>query len=131
MIKVNITDMETSKDVFSNAELRQALLIRYNNGVNSFEIVPIGQDVPHLTVIIKQDVGTLHYIESFEKAGFVPDNPENNLDPSGFTTLYYGMPSSIHKTSNRQIVAASDALRAAEEFAATQALPTSLRWIEL
>jgi hypothetical protein len=131
MINVTITDMKTSKDVFSNAELREALSIRYDNGVNSFDIVPIGQSAPHLTVIVNQNVGTLHYIESFQKAGFVPNNPENNLDPNGFTTLYYGMPNSIQETSNPQIVAASDALRAAEEFAATHALPTSIRWTEL
>src|SRR5262249_55190387 len=118
-------------DVFSIDELRKILSVRYANEANSFEIVPLGKDVPHLIVMIMQNVGTLRYIESFEKAGFAPDNPDNNLDPDGFTTLYYGRPESAEDIWNRQIVSASDAMRATEEFAATLTLPTAIRWVEL
>src|SRR5262245_4409826 len=130
MIKVTIADMKETKDVFSIAELREMLLVRYDNEANSFDIAPIGEDAPHLTIIIKQDVATLWY-ESVEKDTFVSYNPENNLDPTAFTILYFGMPNEIQSTRNNQIVAASVALRAAEEFAVTQAPPTSIQWLTL
>jgi hypothetical protein len=130
MIKMTVIDMEATKDVFSINELRDALSVRYDGGVNSFEITPIGLEVPHLTVIIKHDVATLHF-ESAEKGQFAVHNPGNNLDPDGFTILYYGSPNEIQETWNPQIVTTSDALRAAEEFATTQALPTSIQWTEL
>ena len=130
MIKVTIADMKETKDVFSIADLREMLLVRYDNEANSFDIAPIGEDVPHLTVIIKQDVATLWY-ESVEKDTFVSYNPENNLDPTAFTILYFGMPNEIQSTRNNQIVAASVALRAAEEFAVTRAPPTSIQWLTL
>jgi hypothetical protein len=131
MIKVTISDMENTKDVFSVAELREILSMRYDNDANSFEIVPFGKDVPHLTIVIKQNMSVLNYFDSSETAGFVSDNPDNKLDPNGFTTLYYQSPVSGEEYWNRQIVSASDAMRAAEEFAVTMALPTAVRWVEL
>jgi Immunity protein Imm1 len=131
MIKMTISDMKTTRNVLSVTELHQMLSVRYDGGVNSFEIAPIGQDAPHLTVVIRRDIATLHY-DSAENAGFAPYNPENGLDPDGFTTLYYGMPNAIQETWNPQIVTTSEALRAAEEFATTEGrLPTSIRWTEL
>jgi hypothetical protein len=41
MIKVTISDMENTKDVFSVAELREVLSVRYENNANSFEIEPL------------------------------------------------------------------------------------------
>lgn len=38
MIKVTISDMENTNDVFSIAELREVLSIRYENNANLFEI---------------------------------------------------------------------------------------------
>jgi hypothetical protein len=61
----------------------------------------------------------IHYIESFEDAGFTPDNPDNDFDQNGFTTLYYGSLESTQEIWNRQIVSSTDATRAAEEFATT------------
>ena len=131
MIKVTISDMKNTKDVFSIAELREILSVRYDNDANSFEIVPFGKDVPHLTVAIKQNISVINYFDSSEGAGFVSDNPDNNLDPNGFTILYYESPASGEEYCNRQIVSASDAMRAAEEFAATLTLPAAIRWTEL
>lgn len=123
--------MENTKDVFSVAELREILSMRYDNDANSFEIVPFEKDLPHLTVIIKQKSATLYYLESFDKPGFVPDNTDNNLDQDNFTMLYYGSPHSAEDIWNRQIVSDSDAMRAAEEFAVTMALPTAVQWVAL
>jgi hypothetical protein len=130
MIRITIADMKDRKEVFSIAELREILSVRYDNDANSFDISPLGQVYPHLTVIIKQDIATLWYL-SEDKDTFVPYNPENNFDPNGWTILYYGAPNEIQNTRNNQIVAASDALRAAEEFAVTQATPSSIRWSEV
>jgi hypothetical protein len=131
MIKVTISDMQNTKDVFSVPELREILATRYGNDANSFEIVPFGKHVPHLTIVVKQNLSVLNYFDSTDTAGFVSDNPDNNLDQNGFTTFYYQSPISGEEYWNRQIVSASDAMRAAEEFAVTIALPTAVRWVEL
>jgi hypothetical protein len=98
--------MRGARDILPIAELREMLSVRCDNEANSYEISPIGQDVPHLTVIVKQDVATLWY-ESVNKDYFVSYNPENNLDSNGWTILYYGLPNAIQDTRNTQIVAAS------------------------
>jgi hypothetical protein len=131
MIKVTIGDMKKTKDVFSIVELREILSMRYDNEANSFEIVHIGDSFPHLTILIKQKFATLRYLESFDKPGFVPDNPDNNLDQDGFTTLYYGSPNSAEDVWNRQIVSDSEAIMATEEFAVTAMLPTVIKCVEL
>jgi hypothetical protein len=130
-IEVNISDMKDSSDVRSIDELHRILSRRYNDGVNSFTLTPIESELPCLTVIIKNDLGTLIYIENYEHPGFVPENSANGLEPSGKTVLYYGGPTEIHETLNRQIVSSATALRAAEEFALTPTLPSSVTWTEL
>ena len=131
MIKIIIFDMENTKDVFSIAELREVLSTRYENNANSFEIEPLKNKDSHLTVIIKDIFGVINYFDSTKDENFVSDNPDNSLDRDGFTTLYYENAKVGEEFMNRQIVSASDAMRAAEEFAVTMALPTAVQWIEL
>ena len=47
MIKVTISDMENTK--------------RYDNEAISFESVLFGKDVPHLTLVIKQNISIIDY----------------------------------------------------------------------
>ncbi len=112
-------------------ELQDFLSTRYGDEVNSFEIEPASRETPHLTVIIRGTLATLHFIASFDRPGFVPDNPNNGLEDGGFTVFYYGLPNSEHLTYNRQIVTVEQALGAAKEFATKFQLPKSILWLEL
>jgi hypothetical protein len=81
--------------------------------------------------LYKDNTGVLNYFDSSKGKDSVSDNPDNGLDRDDLTTLYYENAKVGEEFMNRQIASASDAMKAAGEFAATLTLPTAIPWSEL
>ena len=129
MLVSDIFDQQTT--VSSAAELRAVLNQRRGDGVNSFWLSHDGRDYPQLTLLLKGELASLTYFPSDGDAGYVP---VGNL--SALPTGEVAFSISAHEADdlfvvNDAVLPTSLAVKIAEEFLNSDALPTGLKWMHL
>ena len=124
-------DYKSAKVASLEDEISAALGVRYGAGVNEFWLSN-GQDkFPSMSIVVNGDLASLSYFPKPRDPGYRSVGCYPGLDAGGCTTSYMNSPEEEHEVSNDAIVPYSTALKAAQQFATTDVLPTVLEWFEL
>jgi hypothetical protein len=107
---MKIEDYDSACDVISPADIESALRKRRDGGVNEFWLGRIAGGLP---------------------PGFASVGGSLGLDHEGHTIFSHGHAEEKCQIMNDEIVLFSDALKAAQEFAVSNAMPKCLRWDSL
>ena len=113
------------------SELEKIMSARHKNGVNEVLLAHDGQKFPLLSILMKDDVATLHYMVEGDRAGFTSIGGKLGLPPNEDTVFATGRPDDKTWVTNRALVPFATALTAAKEFFQSEQLPKSLKWFEL
>ncbi|MFL5244889.1 MAG: hypothetical protein ACJ8FY_22535 [Gemmataceae bacterium] len=126
----NIFNQQTT--VNTPADLRAILTESREDGANSFWLSHEGKNYPHLALLVKGELATVTYFPKDRDAGYVPVGNLAGL-PTGEMTAFSV---SQYKADdvfvvNDAVLPVSLAVKIAEEFFHSDALPTGLKWLHL
>ncbi len=113
------------------SELEKIMSKRHKNGMNEVLLAHDGHDYPVLSILMKDDIATLHYMVEGDRAGFASIGGKLGLSSSGTTIFGTGDPDEKIWVTNRAVVPFASALKVAKEFFRSEHLPKSIEWLEL
>lgn len=126
-----VEDFKGAVEVNTPDELEAALTKRYGRDANSFWLSRPLRRYPSLAMLVMGDVASLNYFPGGGGAGFRSVGHVSGLEAGGMSTFYLDSEEQEQPTLNDSVVPFSDALRAAQEFLASDTLPTAIQWFEL
>jgi hypothetical protein len=124
-------DNESELNVTNPRDIEAALSKRQASGRNSFWLSHGAELYPVINILVKRDVAYLEYFPSEGHPGFTSVGRSLDLMPGGHTAFFPDDTNETLQIMNEAVVPFSDALRAAQEFAISQALPKCIQWFEL
>ena len=125
---MNIQDFKACHDVKRIEDLEDVLSVRYRNEENWFLLCFDDEKEPSMTLAVRGDLATLHYLRNNEDAGFV--SVGGILHP-GEEVIFRMNENSDFPVRGDAVLPFSRALSAAKEFYHSKQLPTSVEWLEL
>jgi hypothetical protein len=125
---MRIRDFRGNYDVRSMAELESVLEKRYFDDENWFLLCLGGEKEACMTLAVKGDLATLHYMRNTEDAGFISIG--GVLDRAKDVTFRMSERSDFQVRGDA-VMPMSKAVSAAKEFFASKDLPTSVEWLEI
>jgi hypothetical protein len=127
---MRVEDFEIGLDVTTMQELEAALSRRHGVGINSFWLAHVVGGFPAINIVVKGDLAHVHYFPKEDHPGFksVADLPGPRPRD---TSVFFIAPKEKIWVLNDGIVPFSQALKAAEEFAVSNAMPKCVRWRSL
>jgi hypothetical protein len=127
---MKIEDYDSVCDAASPADIEAALRKRHGDGINAFWLSHGSRLHPVLSILVKGDLAYLLYIPNEDHPGFTSVSELPVARPHE-TTVFFVTPNEKAWIVNGAVVPFSDALRVAQEFAISAAMPRSMRWFEL
>ncbi len=127
---MRIQDYDTVWDVTEPAEIEAALRKRHGAGRNAFWLSHGNNEFPTINIMVNGDLAYIHYLPERRHPGFSSIGMAPSLK-SGEESVFF--PSSSNEPlgiMNEQVVGFSDAMKVAQEFAFSAAMPKSIRWFE-
>ena len=128
---MKVQDNDSVSNVTSPAEVEAALGKRHGGGRNSFWLSHGAELFPVINIMVKGDLAYLDYFPSDGHPGLASVGRSLNLSPGGYTTFFPDDTNERLEIMNEAVVPFSDALKAAQEFAISKALPKCIQWFEL
>jgi hypothetical protein len=127
---MRIYDYDFVWDVTEPADILAALSKRHGEAINSFWLSHGAGQYPAVNILVKRELSSVHYIPKERHAGSVSvakvPGPRANE-----TTIFFIRPGEKIWVANDQIIPFSDALKVAQEFATSAALPKCIQWFDL
>ena len=127
---MRIEDYDSACDVIRPADIESALRKRRDGGVNAFWLGRIAGGFPALN-ILNGDLAHAHYFPDADHPGFASVGGSLGLVMKNTLCFSTATPKKNAEIMNDEIVLFSDALKAAQEFAVSNAMPKCLRWDSL
>jgi hypothetical protein len=127
---MKIHDFEAGLDVATVPELEAALSRRHGVGINSFWLGHIAGGFPAINIVVNGDLAHVHYFPKEHHPGFASVADLPGPRPHDTSVFFIGPKEKIW-VLNDEIVPFSQALKAAEEFAVSNAMPKCVRWRSL
>ena len=128
MIIYNYSREYQTSDV---SELERIMSARHKNGMNEVLLTHDGHRFPLLSIQMRDDIATLHYMVEGDRAGFTSIGGKLGLPPDEDTVFGTGTPDEKIWITNDAVVPFATALMAAKEFFQSEQLPRSIKWLEL
>jgi hypothetical protein len=127
---MRVEDFDPECDVASPADIDAALRRRHGVGVNSFWLSHGVDEFPSINILVKGGLAYVQYFPQRAQAGFASLAKEPGPKP-GETSIFLLDPTEKVWVRNDALVPFQDALKAAQEFAISKALPKCIQWLEL
>jgi hypothetical protein len=125
-----VEDFGCGRDITTPQDLAAALNKRYGDGINSFWLSHGVDEFPAINILVKGGLAYVHYFPELARAGFASLAREPGPKPNE-TSVFLLDPTEKVWIRNDALVPFQDALKAAQEFAISKALPKCIRWLEL
>jgi len=113
----------------SAEELDRALMIRYENNSNEYELH--NQTYPMLSVLAKDQWACVHLFFSETDCGRYAYCDDTVLDKEGFMIFNSGSPISETEISNSLLIPLDLAIKLVRDFFKGSVMSTSAKWFEL
>lgn len=128
---MRIWDFESAHDATTPAQVEAVLSKRHGADVNSFWIGHEDGGFPAINIMVKGDLAYVHYFpkESHPGLASVAQFPERA--GGGSSVFFLSSGGEEAWVPNYAVVAFSEALKVAQEFAVSKELPKCMRWNSL
>jgi hypothetical protein len=127
---MRIQDYDTVWDVTEPAEIKAALRKRHGAGRNAFWLSHGSNDFPTINIMVNGDLAYIHYFPERRHPGFSSIGMAPGLKSGGESVFFPSSSNEPLGIMNEQVVGFSDAMKVAQEFAFSAAMPKSIRWFE-
>jgi hypothetical protein len=127
---MRIEDYDSVCDAMSSQDIEVALSKRNSNGTNSFWLDDGIKKFPNVNILAKGDIAYIHYFPRDGHPGFA-SVAKAPVDKPRDTSVFFLYPTEKVWILNGAVVAFSDALKAAQEFAISNSMPKCIRWDSL
>jgi hypothetical protein len=128
---MRIWDFEGAHDATTPTEVEAVLNKRYGAGLNSFWIGHEDGKFPAMNIMVNGDIAYVHYFPKQGHPGLASVGSVPCLRSGEFTEFFPSESKESLDIMNEAIVPVSDALKAAQEFAASKTLPKCIQWNSL
>ena len=129
---MKIIDIEAQHTASSVGEVEAILRQRFDSDANAFSLSHNDEDFPMLSVLVKDKLATLNFLERSDEPGFVPTGNALGLNPNENTVFRASRDRADDvEVQNDAVVSFLAALEAAKEFFVTKDLPKCVEWFEL
>ena len=128
---MRIGDYDAVWHVTSPADIEAALRKRHGGGRNGFWLFHGSDKSPAVNIMVMGDLAYVHYFSGEDHPGFASIGTVPGLSPGGVTSFYPDDSNETFEILNDSVVRFADALKVAQEFAVSPALPKSIQWLEL
>jgi hypothetical protein len=128
---MRIQDNESESNVTGPRDIEAALSKRQGSGRNSFWLSHGENLYPVINILVNGSLSYLEYFPSEGHPGFTSVGTSLDLSPGGHAAFFPDDTNETLQIMNEAVVPFSDAVRAAQEFAISKALPKCIRWLEL
>jgi hypothetical protein len=126
-----VQDFDSVRNVENPADIEAVLSKRHRAGVNSFWLGQRAAGFPAVAIMVNGDLAHVHYFPNEGPPGFASVGGSLGLSPDGETVFCHDNTEEICPMMNYSVVPFSDALKAAQEFAVSNAMPKCLQWNSL
>ncbi len=127
---MKIQDYYTVWDVVNPADVEAALSKRHRSGHNAFLLSHGDSVFPWISILVNGDLAYVHFCPRQQHPGFAASGMAPNLKTGGETVFFPDGTEEPLEMMNEQVVGFSDALKVAQEFAVSAAMPKCIQWIE-
>jgi immunity protein Imm1 of predicted polymorphic toxin system len=127
---VRVEDFETALEVTTPTDLEAALSKRHGAAINSFWLSHGAEEFPAINIMVKGDLAYVHYFPQERHPGFASAAKELVPKPNE-TSTFFVYPTEKVWVLNSALIPFSDALKVAQEFAVSKAMPRCIQWSEL
>jgi len=128
---MRIEDYDTVWDVTSPADIATAMRTRHGAGRNAFWLSHGNKEFPSISIMVSGDLAYVHYFPKEGHPGFASVGNLPGLRPGEDSVFFMHNSDEPIGVMNEAVVPFRDALKAAQEFAISSALPKSIQWSEL
>lgn len=129
---MKITDLNGQYTASSLGEVEEILCRRLEANFNAFTLSCDSKEFPTLSLLVRDDIATLNYLEWPDSAGFIPTGNRANRCLSENTVFWISQYRADDvEIQNDAIVSFSAALDAAKEFFHSRDLPGCIQWSEI
>jgi hypothetical protein len=128
---MRIEDYNAVWDVTIPADIEAALRKRHGAGRNAFWLSHGSKKSPAISIMVKGDLAYVHYFPKDRHPGFASLGMLPGLTSGGDTSFFPDDTDETFEILNYAVVRFADALKVAQEFAISPALPKSIQWSEL
>jgi hypothetical protein len=127
---MRIQDYNSVCDVITPADIEAALSKRHAGGINSFWLSHAAELYPAINIMVKGDLASVHYLPKDRDPGFV--SVAKVLGPrANETSIFFVGPTEKIWVLNSTLIPFSEALKAAQEFSISTAMPKCIKWDNL
>jgi hypothetical protein len=130
---MTVCDIDNNQITVSRlAELDALLMKRRSDGANAFWLAHDGKQYPHLALLVKGELASVHYFPEDSDAGYIPSGNLAQLpvrEMSRFSISKH-QADDVHVV-NDSVLPMSVAVQVAREFFRSDALPTAITWEKL
>lgn len=127
---MKVHDFSGCYEVTTAQQLAEVLSRRYLKNENWYWMTSGNENEPSMTVAVKAELATLHYMRNGRDAGFRSLGNVPGLNPDEDVTFLMDR-SNTFEVRGDAIVPFSVALAAAKEFFLSKTLPRSVEWFEI
>jgi hypothetical protein len=127
---MRIEDFDSERDVTRPEDITAALSKRDGRGINSFWLSHGAEKFPAINIMVKGELAYVHYFPKHRHPGYA--SVAKTLGPRpNETSIFFLDPTEKVWVMNRELIPFSDALKVAQEFAISTAMPKCIRWNSL
>jgi hypothetical protein len=127
---MRIEDFDSKHDVTSPTEIAAALSKRDRRGINSFWLSHGAEERLYIQIMVKGELAYVHYFPKHRHPGFQSVAKAPGPRPNE-TSIFFLYPNERVWVLNSTLIPFSDALKVAQEFAISTAMPKCIRWNSL
>jgi hypothetical protein len=127
---MRIEDFDSEHDVTRPEDITAALSKRDGRGINSFWLSHGAEEFPAINIMVKGELAYVHYFPKHRHPGYA--SVAKTLGPRpNETSIFYLYPTEKVWVLNSELIPFSDALKVAQEFAISTAMPKCIQWNSL
>ena len=130
MADMRIEDYDSDREATDPTDIDAALSKRHGDGLNSFWLSHGAEEFPVINILVKGDLAYVHYFPKDRHPGFASAAKVLGPRPDE-TSIFFEYPTEKMWILNSALIPFSDALKAAQEFAASKTMPKCIQWSEL
>ena len=127
---MRIQDCDTIWDVANPAEIEAALRTRHGVGRHAFRLSHGPKRFPAINIMVIGELAYVHYFPVRRNPGFASTGSVPGLKSGEETVCFPDDTNQPLGIVNEAVVRFSDALKAAQEFAISAAMPNCIQWSE-
>lgn len=128
---MRIQDYDNVWDVTKPMDIETVMSKRNRTGRNGFWLSHGSKRFPAINIMVKGELAYIHYLPKERHPGFASVGMLPSLKSEDDTSFFPDDTNESLEIMNDAVVRFSDALKVAQEFAISPALPKSIQWSEL